>query len=67
MNDLHAAFEAWWATRKPNGESVAFQSYKAGYEAGMSARSERWCRECGVYHDPEVGETCPKALPQSER
>ncbi len=30
MNDLHAAFEAWWSTRKPNGESVAFQSYKAG-------------------------------------
>ncbi len=32
MNDLHAAFEAWWATREPNGESVALQSYTAGCE-----------------------------------
>jgi hypothetical protein len=23
-------------------------------------RDPRWCKRCCTYHDPEVGETCPK-------
>ncbi|HZR02823.1 MAG TPA: hypothetical protein VFA81_06610 [Burkholderiales bacterium] len=34
---IRAAFEAWWTTRKPNGDSVAQQSFTAGYEFALNS------------------------------
>jgi hypothetical protein len=48
-----------------DGEFVRYEDYLAVElelaEAKAKLASDRWCKQCGVYHDPELGEVCPNA------
>lgn len=36
-------------------------------DIALKALDPAWCRRCGVFHDAELGETCPKKLQPEAR